>query len=157
MKRILTVVLVVAVAAAASAQLSDEARLNALTRSNSLGVRPASSPFSLVDLSRMRWSHSYSMSFFSGGNYSGAVGLLSTTMFYELSPKLSFALNLGIAHDAGTLWGNGSPSASLLPGFWLDYHPSEKFSMSLNVQWYKATCYPFMYRSHLWPRYLSPY
>ena len=155
--RILPVILVVAVAATTLAQSSDEARLNALKRSNSFGVRPVSSPFSLVDLSRIQWSHSYSISFFSGNGYSGSVGLLRSTMFYELSPKLSLALNLGIAHNAGALWGNGTPSASLLPGFWLDYHPSEKFRMSINVQWYQDAYSPFVDQSQFWPRYLSPY
>lgn len=157
MIRILTVFLVVGLAIASSAQLADEAQLNSLTRSNSLGVKPASSPFSLIDLSRVRWSHNYSVSFLSGNGYSGSVGLLQSTMFYELSSKLSLALNLGIVHNAGALWGKGTSSASFLPGFQLDFHPSEKFRMGINVQWYEGTSFPFMSQSHYWPRYLSPY
>ncbi len=156
MKGILPVILVIVLGATASAQLSDEAELDALAHSNTLGVGPASSPFSLVDLSRIRWSHSYSLSFFSGGNYSGAVGLLNSTMFYELSPKLSLALNLGIAHNTGALWSNGNSRASFGPGFLLDYHPSRNFRIGLNVQWHEGSYYPLMYRSQLWPRYLSP-
>ena len=157
MKRIIALFVVLVLAASVSGQSSDAAKLNTITRSSSLGVRPAPSPFSLLDLSKMRWSHSYSISFFSGSGYSGSVGLLHSSMLYDLSPKLTLGLNLGIAHNAGALWGDGSSQASFLPGFWLDYHPSRKFNMSINVQWYEGRYYPFMYRSHYWPHYLSPY
>jgi hypothetical protein len=157
MKRILAVFLMVGVAVSASAQLADEAKLDALTHSNSLGIKPASSSFSLVDWSRVRWSHSYSLSFLSGSGYSGSVGLLQSSMLYELSPSLSLGLNLGIAHNAGALWRNGTSGASFLPGFWLDFHPSEKFRMGINVQWYDGAHSPFMSRSRYWPRYMSPY
>jgi hypothetical protein len=144
-------------AASAAAQSSDVAKLNDITRASSLGIKPAPSPFSLLDLSRLHWSHSYSLSFFSGSGYSGSVGLLSTSMLYDLSSKLSFGLNLGVAHNTGALWGDGSSQASFLPGFWLDFHPSSKFNMSISVQKYEGSYYPFMDRSHAWPRYLSPY
>jgi hypothetical protein len=157
MKIIYTAVLVLALAASGMAQSSDAAVLNALARSNSFKVQPAPNPFSLLDLSRLRWSHSYSLSFFSSGGYSGSVGLLRTTMLYDLSPKLTLGLNLGIAHNAGALWGNGSTQASFLPGFWLDYHPSRNFNVSINVQWYQGGYYPSMNRSYYRPYYLAPY
>jgi len=156
MKTIYIAVLVLALAASVVGQSSDAAKLNALARANSFKVQPAANPFSLLDLSRLHWSHSYSLSFFSGGGYSGSVGLLRTTMLYDLSPKLTLGLNLGLAHNAGALWGNGSTQASFLPGFWLDFHPSRNFNMSINVQWYQGGYYPLMYRSHFWPNYFAP-
>lgn len=155
-KQILTVVLVLAMGVTVSAQLSDEAQLNALTQSNSLGVKPAASPFSLLDLSRLRWSHSYSMSFFSGDGYSGSVGLLNSMMLYDLSSKLTLGLNLGIAHNLGG-WSNTNQRAAIFPGFWLDFHPSNKFNMNISVQRSPGIYDPFAYRSHMWPRYSSPY
>ncbi|RME28379.1 MAG: hypothetical protein D6800_03965 [Candidatus Zixiibacteriota bacterium] len=98
------------------------------------GIQPAQNPFSLLDFSRIRWSHSYSVSFFSGGNGSGTVGLLNTTMFYDISRSLSLAVNLGIEHSGGAIWGDANNKARFLPGFTLDYHPSENFRMSLIMQ-----------------------
>ncbi len=157
MKHILTIVLVLAVAAMALAQSSDEAKLNALAQSNSLGVMPAASPFSLLDLSRMRWSHSYSISFFSGGGHSGSVGMLNSMMLYKLSSKFTLGLNLGIAHDVGAMWSNGNRSASVFPGFWLDFHPSDRFRMSISVQRYPGMYSPYSYRRYIEPHYWSPY
>ena len=157
MKRVLIVIGLICLAGSTAAQSSDAAKLDDITRSSSLGIKASPSPFSLLDLSRLRWSHSYSLSYFSGSGNSGSVGLLSSSMLYDLSSKLTLGLNLSIAHNTGALWGDGSSQASFLPGFWLDFHPSSKFNMSISVQRYEGSNYPFMYRSHAWPRYLSPY
>lgn len=146
MKTALVTLFVVAMAASASAQLTDQAEIEEINRATVLGVKPAVSPFSLIDLSRVKWSHSYSVGFFSGGDYSGSMGLFNTTMFYELSSKLSLTLNLGIAHNTGAMWGDGSTDANLLPGFRLDYHPSENFRMSIGVQRYSGYYVPWTYR-----------
>jgi hypothetical protein len=128
------------------AQFSDQAELTSTgTGGTGLGVRPAETPFSLINLSRIKWSHSYSVSYFSGGNSSGSAGLWNSTMLYEISPKLSLGLNLGVLHNAGVLWGDGKNNASFLPGLRLDYHPSDKFRMSVIVQrvagWYGPESY----------------
>ncbi|MFQ6007961.1 MAG: hypothetical protein ACE5K8_03325 [Candidatus Zixiibacteriota bacterium] len=159
MKKFLALLIVLALAVSASAQSSDAAKLNAISRSSSLGIRPVPSPFSLLDLSKMHWTHSYSLSlsFFSGSGYSGSVGILRSSMLYDLSSQFTLGLNLGIVHNAGALWGDETINASFLPGFWLDYHPSRRFNMSINVQWYQGGYYPFMNRSHYWPGYLSRY
>ncbi|MEA2031336.1 MAG: hypothetical protein U9N55_07060 [candidate division Zixibacteria bacterium] len=136
MKIILTAFFVLILCGSVSAQFSDEASLDKSTRSNSLGVAPVSHPSSLIDLSRLSWSHSYSLSYFSGAQ-SGSVGLLNTTMYYEFSPNFSMAFNLGIIHNAGMIWGDEKNNATLLPGFQLDYHPSEKFRLFIKMQ----TCY----------------
>lgn len=137
MKTIFTILAVVILAAAASAQMVENAPLaNGVSRS-SFGSRPASTPFSLLDLSRISWSHSYSVTYFSGGNSSGTLGLFNTGMMYVFSPKLSLNLNVGIAHNPGAIWGDSrNNNTELLPGFLLDYHPSEKFRMSLGFQRY---------------------
>ena len=90
------------------AQDSEVAKLQEPNAINSLGVKAAPSPFSLLDFSRLQWSHSYSMTYISGDNYSGSMGLYTATMFYEFSPKLSLNLNIGIAHDYGAIWGDES-------------------------------------------------
>ena len=138
-----------------SAQQADVASLNSSISNAGLGVRPLSSPFSLLDASRITWSHSYSVCFFSGGNTSGSLGALNSTMFYEISPKLSLTINLGMLHNSGALWGNGDHSATLLPGFRLDYQPSENVHMSVSYQRYNGYLFPNYWRGY--GRYISPF
>ncbi|MDX9856222.1 MAG: hypothetical protein RBT76_00355 [candidate division Zixibacteria bacterium] len=145
MKHVVTVIVVLSLAAAGYTQDIERARLEQPTASNSMGVRPVESPFSLIDFSRIKWSHSYSVSYFSGSGYSGSVGLASTSMFYEFSPKLSLQVNLGILHSPGALWGDENNGATILPGFRLDYHPSDKFHMSIGVQRFDGRAYPGPY------------
>lgn len=148
MKKILMTVLAMTVlAVTAPAQSVDRAELDAAVQGNSLGVMPVDQPFSLIDLSRLQWSHSYSVSYLSGGGNSATLGMFTTSMFYEFSPKLSLLLNVGIAHNAGAIWGDGNNDATILPGFVLDYHPSEKFRMSIGVQTYGSGWYPGYGRS----------
>lgn len=139
MRFLATLITILLLAGMASAQFVDDAIAQDPNPGNSLGTKPASSPFSLLDLSRVRWSHSYSVGFFSGGFGSGSSGLLNSTMFYDFSPKLSLQLNLGVLHDPGSLVGSGDRDATLLPGFLLEYHPSDKFQMSIGYQKYSAS------------------
>ena len=135
MKTLISIFTVVVLAVSVSAQLVEQAPLTPDKVQSSFGAAPAATPFSLLDLSRIRWSHSYSVSYFSGGGNSGTLGILSTAMSYEFSPKLSLNLNIGVAHNPGALWGDEKNNNSeLLPGFLLDYHPSEKFRMSVGFQ-----------------------
>ncbi len=137
-------------AGATMAQFKDAADLNRAGQSNSLNVKPAASAFSLIDLSRIRWSNSYSMGFFSGNGQSGSAGMLNSTMFYEFSPKLSLAVSVGVLHNTGALWGQGTSDATILPGFRLDYHPSEKFQMSIGFQRYNASQTSFLGNTGHW-------
>ena len=148
MKKLATLLLLLALAVPVSAQMTDRADLDAAVRANNLGLTAVSEPSSLIDLSKLHWSNSYSLSYISGGGYSGSVGVLNTSMLYDFSPKLSLLLNIGIAHNAGSIWGNGTSDATILPGFVLDYHPSRKFRMSIGVQTIRGNgLYP--YRSSL--------
>lgn len=135
MKTLVSILCIVFLAASVSAQLVEQLPTITDKSQSSFGAAPAATPFSLLDLSRIRWSHSYSVSYFSGGGNSGTLGILSTAMLYEFSPKLSLNLNIGVAHNPGALWGDERNNDSeLLPGFLLDYHPSEKFRMSVGFQ-----------------------
>jgi hypothetical protein len=144
-KSSMVIVVVLLFAVPLMAQDIDVAKLRETNAANSLGIKPASTPFSLLDLSRIRWSNSYSVSFMSGAGGSGSVGLLNSTMFYEFSPKLSMALNIGIMHNAGAIWGDANNQATLLPGFQLDYHPSDKFSLSIGVSREAGWLSPYYY------------
>lgn len=143
MKKVLIIIFILSLSISAMGQFVDEAELVQSTKANSLGQSPVDRPFSLLDLSRIQWSHSYSLSFFSGNGNSGSVGILNTTMFYEFSNKLSLAVNVGIAHNAGAIWGDGNNSATILPGFLLDYHPSKNFRISVGMQTFNGGYYPY--------------
>lgn len=151
MKRSLILVLVsLMLAGALSAQQADVASLkdSKANAVSGLGITPAGSPFSLLDLSRIKWSNSYSVAFFSGGGSSGSVGLWSTSMDYEISSKLHLAVNLGILHNPGALWGQAESNARFLPGFRLDYRPSDKLMMSISVQRGIGYYDPYYYRPY---------
>jgi len=147
LRKTLLAVFLIAVAGSVSAQMADKAELHSISKSPS-SVKPAADLFSLLDLSKVSWSHSYSVSFFSGGAMSGSVGLLNSAMLYEFSPKLSLILNLGVAHSGGQ-WGQDR-NTTLLPGFTLDYHPSDKFRLTFQVQKYDAVLNPLISRSSPW-------
>lgn len=136
-------VLLVLVMAAALVQAAETPVATSAMKNNSLGLKGAPTPFSLLDLSRIKWSNSYSVSYFSGGGRSGSVGLLNTSMMYDLSPKLSMTLDMGLLHSPSALWGDKKNSATLLPGFRLDYHPSETFRMILDVRKVTGAVLPY--------------
>jgi len=127
-------------ATSAFAQFADRLDLERSTQANSLGVMPVERPFSLIDLSRVRFSHSYSLSYYSG-YANGSAGLWNTSIYYDFSSKLSLNVNVGVLHNTGAIWGDGKNNATFLPGFLLDYHPSEKFRLVVGMQTYSGGHY----------------
>jgi hypothetical protein len=124
-------VLVIVLAITATAQMADRAEIQSIKK-DYLGLNPVSKPFSLIDMSRLKFSHSYSVSFFSGGGSSGSLGMYTGTIFYEISPSLSLDIALGIAHNPGSLFGQEAPTdARFFPAAELNYHPSERFRLSI--------------------------
>jgi hypothetical protein len=110
----------------------DKVKLNEIRNQNAVSVEPAVKPFSLIDLSKLKWSHSYTMSFGSNAFGSTGLGMYTGALFYEFSPKLSMEFALGVAQN---LSGNAvNSTGDLFPSFSLDYHPSPKFRMRINVQ-----------------------
>ncbi len=128
----------------ASAQMADKAELQSM-KSDYLGLAPASKPFALIDLSRLQWSHSYSLSFFSGGGSSQTIGLYTGSIFYEITPNLSLNFKLGIAHNPSGVFDNSlSNNATLLPGLRLDYRPSDNFRITAGFDTYYGNyLYPY--------------
>lgn len=152
MYRVLTIITVLFfVAGVVSAQQSDAAAVRQTVENagTGIGVKPVGSLSSLLSSDRITWSHSYSVSFFSGGGTSSSLGMLNSTMHYELSTKLSLAVNLGVLHNTSALWGKSDAEATFLPGFRLDYRPSENFFMSVSYQEYAGGYY---YSPSYWSR-----
>lgn len=146
MKTTISILCVLMLTLSATAQKADVAALQNVASQNPVGLKPGTSLFSLIDLSKIRWSNSYSVSYFSGGSASGSMGLLHTSMFYPISSKLNLTVDLGLAHDiSGNLTASGR-SATIVPGFSLDYRPSRNFSLSLNYRTYNGLIGPYGYR-----------
>ncbi len=122
------------VASSAEAQMRDVADLREIKSQSSVSLAPAVTPFSLLDLSRLQWSHSYSMSFGSSSAGSGSFGMYTSSLFYEFSSVLSMGMSLGIGHNPGALFSQRQQAnATLFPSMILDYHPSNSFRMRLSV------------------------
>lgn len=126
-----------ALAATVSAQSVDLASVEQVRNQDAMSQHSSLSPFGLIDLSKVKWSNSYSVSYFSGGGSSMSMGILSSAMMYEFSPKLSLTVNVGLLHNTGALVAGENTDPTVLPGFNLDYHPSDKFRLSLSVQTYR--------------------
>ena len=152
MYRVLAIITVLIFAAGSlSAQQTDAAAVKQTldNAGSGIGVKPVGTLSSLLSSDRITWSHSYSVSFFSGGGTSSSLGMLNSTMHYQLSNSLMLAVNLGVLHNTSALWGQGNTDATFLPGFRLDYRPSEKFFMSISYQEYAGGYY---YSPSYWGR-----
>lgn len=154
-RTILTIALALLFVGIASAQQADIATLQKNSVRTDLGVNASPSVLGLLNSSRITWSNSYSVNFFSGGGSSGSFGVLNSSMMYELSNSLHLTVNLGVLHNTGALWGNGEYDATFLPGFRLDYQPSEKFFMSISVQRVNGYASPYYYGGPFYSR--SPF
>jgi len=99
--------------------------------------------FSLLDPSRFHISHSYSMSYYSGGGQSGSVGLYMSTLEYQLSRPLSLRVGLGYLHQPlGFLKSNTSTAGNaFLPNFRLDFRPSESFHFMVDYMTIPSSAY----------------
>lgn len=150
MKKLVIFIFLLATATA-SAQLTETAEINEIASKPSYGLKPAVSSFSLLDFSRIKWSHSYSVTYFSGGGSNNTTGLLNTGMFYEFSSKLSLAVNIGISHNAGAIWGDANSNPEVLPSFRLDYKPSDNFHISVGMETYRGYLTPYDYNGFYYP------
>ncbi len=138
---IFTILLAIFLVGTTTAQFADKAELES-TQKDHLGLNPVDKPFSLIDLSRLQWSHSYSFSFVSGSGYSGSMGMYTGNIFYEFSQSLSLSLRLSIAHNPEALFNQTmGTNAQFYPGLRLDYHPSDKFHISVGFESYPGVYY----------------
>jgi hypothetical protein len=153
---ILTTISLLVLTSISFGQMADKAEIQSV-KEDYLGLKPVSKPFSLIDLSKLHFSHSYSFTFFSGGGTSGSVGLYTGSMFYEFSHSLSLDVQLGIAHDPSALFGNNvGTDASFYPAVNLDYHPSNNFRISVGFEshpgFYQSP-YVYPYYPYNWRRF----
>ncbi|MBI5266019.1 MAG: hypothetical protein HY851_02190 [candidate division Zixibacteria bacterium] len=146
MKTLVVLFSVLVLALSVSAQKADIATLRNASANNPIGLKASNSLFSLIDLSKIRWSNSYSVSYFSGASISGSMGMLHTSMFYPISSKLNLMLDLGVAHGISGDLNRDNRNVTLLPSFQLDYRPNKNMSMSICFQSYNGLISPYGYR-----------
>lgn len=117
-------------------QMVEKVEVKELTEKYDMGLGKQPS-YSLFDLSRLNFAHSYSLSFFSGGGMSGSQGLYQGAFTYQLAKPLTLTLGLGILHDPGSLVSGDrrtNNNALFLPSGYLDWKPSENFRMSIGFE-----------------------
>lgn len=149
MKRIFLILLVIVFASSSFAQLSDVATLEKARDTRTFGIKPVSSLFSLIDMSKIRFSNSYSVSFFSSGSNSGSLGMLNSNMFYDFSKKLTVGINLSLFHNPNSIFDrSANANESILPGFMIDYHPSKNFNLRIDYRSQDRNLYQPYYRSN---------
>jgi hypothetical protein len=116
---------------------------NGAPRAGDLLAPAKQAGFSLLDPSRLHISHSYSMSYYSGGGRSGSVGLYMSTLQYQLSRPLSLRVGLGYLHQPlGFLNSNAHPVENeILPNFRLDFRPSDNFHFMVDYMTIPSSAY----------------
>ena len=151
-------IIVLLLSSTVSAQLkSDEKPMN-FSQLLTQGLSAPSGLVGLIGLNPNRFSmqQSYSLSYMSLGGQGFSQGVYLNTMSYQIANPLQFSVQWGIMNNPlGTF---GAPAAFqdgfFLSGANLEYKPSDKFSVGIQVNSY-PTRYYGPYRS-LNPYYFSP-
>jgi hypothetical protein len=103
-----------------------------------IGGERFESKFSLLDLSRLSMNHSYSISYLSYGGRGQTIGMYVNSIRYDLSSSMDLNVSLAWVHQPGLMLSGsdhgGSSVGEILPGFQFNYHPSDKFHLSISYQ-----------------------
>ncbi len=135
------VIVVVAVLLAGSPAFGQEAinkeplpSFTGAARATDLSTPASSVGFSLLDPSRLRISHSYSMSYMSGSGYSSSVGLYMSTLEYQFAKPLSIRVGLGYLHQPLGFTGVSGPDGAFLPSVRLDWRPTDNMRFIIDYR-----------------------
>lgn len=119
-------------------------------RASDLSAPTSGLGFSLLDPSRLRISHSYSMSYMTGSGYSSSVGLYMSTLEYQFAKPLSVRVGLGYLHQPLGFTGVSGPDGEFLPNVRLDWRPSDNMHFIIDYRTISTSLdpnYGFGYRS----------
>ena len=123
------------------------------TSAESIGENRYESKFSLLDPNRFSMSHSYSLSYFSGGGDGQMIGLYINSMKYQLSNSIDVSVKLGWLHQPSNMFSQNrgvTDYGTVLPNFQLQYHPSEKFKFMISFESIPGV-YSDTRRDMIWP------
>ena len=113
----------------------------------------ASSPFSLLDFSRLHMQQSYSLSFFSAGGRSESIAMYLNQIDYDVTSTLRLSVGMAWLHQPQATLGFSEKTVSerLLPSFSLNWQPSKNFL--LRVDYRTLSPYNTYYRDRYYDRY----
>ncbi len=153
MKRYVNLILIVlfllvSFSSSASTQKLDQGSGKSIVAESLLGLTPQSKSFSLLDPSRVKMWHSYTLSYFSGSGRSGNIGLYMNTIEYRPSDPLRLQVSLGYLHQPFSMIGGQSSAGRILPSFQLWYNPNSKISLHINI-----SSTPLWYNHYLYDNY----
>lgn len=83
----------------------------------------------LIDFTKIRMTHSYSMSFSSSGGRGATIGLYQNTMSYKISDPLEVKLKIGLVNNFQNSYYNGGSGNQILYGTEVTYKPSDNFQI----------------------------
>ncbi|RJP80913.1 MAG: hypothetical protein C4524_02695 [Candidatus Zixiibacteriota bacterium] len=120
---------------AASAQTGSGGAMKFSDYLRSGGDGPTLQPLGIFDPSRMTFSHSYSMSYFTSGGQGAMRGLFMETIGYRLSNPLSLTLNLGYLHQPYSSSGPDglTQGGQFVGGAALTWRPNRNMFLQLEV------------------------
>jgi hypothetical protein len=125
----------------------DRTSFSGAPRVSDLATASKALGFRLLDPSRLRMHQSYSLSYFSGSGVSGSVGLYMNTLEYDLFKPLTVRVGLAYMHSpfgiSDRSGGTVLDENRILPSFGLDYHPSDKFFLSIDYRTMPSSGWPY--------------
>ncbi len=143
-------VLAVALPALAFGQFKEQTKPVSFSQLLTQGLSAPKGLIGLLGLNPNRFTmqHSYSLSYLSAGDNGYSQGMYLNTMSYRFSDPLSFSLQWGVMNQP--LSGSGaSPlyqSGFFFSGANLEYKPSDKFSVGLQINSLPRSSYYAPYR-----------
>jgi hypothetical protein len=92
--------------------------------------------FSLFNADKLKMSHSYSFTYFSGKSGGGSFGIYTNTIQYQLAKSLRMKLDLNFLHSPFSFLNRNQTNikSKILPNFQLWYKPNSSFSLFINFQ-----------------------
>ena len=137
------------------AQFQGDEGKNVDIKSGILSDNPMGSLFNFIDPSKFDMNHSFEMSYSAFGSNGMALGVYTNMISYEFNEKLNVEVNTSFVNSPYNTLGEGFSNS--INGVYIDnarinYHPSEKFNVSLQF-----SNSPFNYYNRYNQSGLSPY
>ncbi len=109
---------------------------------------PSGLGWGLLDPSRFRMKQSYSLSYMSGSEGSGSMGMYTNTIEYQLFKPLTLHVGLGYLHQPFGSRGANAAGLAVDDGFFipsagLEYRPSENFLLMVDFRQYPSGTSPY--------------
>ena len=146
---LITALLIMLLSIPLHAQSGLERQQQEATSADAIGDARIDNKFSLLDLSRLDMSHSYTISYFSANGHGTTIGMYMNSIRYRISNPLTLNVNLAWVHQPGQIFGGdrGTPTdyGSIYPSFSLEYRPSENFY--LEVGYHSVPAYMYYYNA----------